>query len=335
MKHTRLLEIIREEIAGALNEKPNIDGPLDFTLKSPNEPITPDNINQGALQRSIDNAVEAIKKEYPEYNSNKLSNLIMKVNGQKPLKADSFSPEILKALKSVKDTIQQQYDIFGVDNESKSKLSQFIKDYKSNPESPDSPFIAPSDKINLEKFLSGEKKFTDNIGYNQTETAVEKALGVKPKKAADIISTGSSTEKKPTSSKPKTEKPASTGKKGRPASEPKTEKTPTLTKGDDGFDAVEYSDDEGSAEAMKAAGSDETAKKLGKVAYSKNLTPEEEIQYKTALKSINAKVKRIEDGEEKPDDRALLKKTYQNSEIQRLFKAKGSNLNDILKGIIG
>jgi hypothetical protein len=64
----------------------------------------------------------------------------------------------------------------------KSKLSQFIKDYKSNPESPDSPFIAPSDKINLEKFLSGEKKFTDNIGYNQTETAVEKALGVKPKK---------------------------------------------------------------------------------------------------------------------------------------------------------
>ena len=99
MKHTRLLEIIREEIAGALNEKPNIDGALDFTLKSPNEPITPDNINQGALQRSIDNAVEVIKKEYPEYNSNKLSNLIMKVNGQKPLKADSFSPEILKALK--------------------------------------------------------------------------------------------------------------------------------------------------------------------------------------------------------------------------------------------
>lgn len=389
MKHTRLLEIIREEISSALNEiekgeielpkgtppatfkqytdkgfdvkivdpltgkmvqkeseskeleedtlneEPNIDGPLDFTLKSPNEPITPDNINQGALQRSIDNAVEAIKKEYPEYNSNKLSNLIMKVNGQKPLKADSFSPEVLKALKSVKDTIQQQYDIFGVDNESKSKLSQFIKDYKSNPESPDSPFIAPSNKINLEKFLSGEKKFTDNIGYNQTETAVEKALGIKPKKAADIISTGSSTEKKPSSPKPKAEKPSSTGKKGRPAGEPKTEKTATLTKGDDGFDAVEYSDDEGSAEAMKAAGSDETAKELGKVAYSKNLTPEEETQYKTARDGINAKIKRIEDGEEKPNDRALLQRAYQNSEIQRLFKAKGSSLNDILKGIIG
>jgi hypothetical protein len=291
MKHTRLLEIIREEIAGALNEKPNIDGPLDFTLKSPNEPITPDNINQGALQRSIDNAVEAIKKEYPEYNSNKLSNLIMKVNGQKPLKADSFSPEVLKALKSVKDTIQQQYDIFGVDNESKSKLSQFIKDYKSNPESPDSPFIAPSDKINLEKFLSGEKKFTDNIGYNQTETAVEKALGIKPKKAADIISTGSSTEKKPSSSKPKAEKPTSTGKKGRPASEPKAEKTATLTKGDDGFDTVEYSDDEGSAEAMKAAGSDETAKELSS-------TPEEK---KVKFNQFLASVKKNKDDKAKID----------------------------------
>ena len=271
MKHTRLLEIIREEIAGALNEKPNIDGALDFTLKSPNEPITPDNINQGALQRSIDNAVEVIKKEYPEYNSNKLSNLIMKVNGQKPLKADNFSPEILKALKSVKDTIYQQFDIFGDDKKAKEKLSQFIKDYKKKNKSPDDkspdlPSITPDGKTQLEKFLSGEKKFTDNIGYGQTETAVEKALGVKPKKAADIISTGSSTEKKPTSSKPKAEKPASTGKKGRPAGEPKTEKTATLTKGDDGFDTVEYSDDEGSAEAAKAAGSDETAKKLGKVA---------------------------------------------------------------------
>ena len=305
MKHTRLLEIIREEIAGALNEKPNIDGPLDFTLKSPNKPITPDNINQGALQRSIDNAVEAIKKEYPEYNSNKLSNLIMKVNGQKPLKADSFSPEILKALKSVKDTIQQQYDIFGVGKKAKEKLSQFIKDYKkknksSDDKSPDLPSITPDGKTQLEKFLSGEKQFTDNIGYGQTETAVEKALGVKPKKAADIISTGSSTEKKPTSSKPKTEKPASTGKKGRPAGEPKTEKTATLTKGDDGFDTVEYSDDEGSAEAAKAAGSDETAKKLGKEA-----DVSENPDFKRIRTGLQNKRKKSKEGVLSPEDMKL------------------------------
>jgi hypothetical protein len=298
MKHTRLLEIIREEIAGALNEKPNIDGPLDFTLKSPNEPITPDNINQGALQRSIDNAVEAIKKEYPEYNSNKLSNLIMKVNGQKPLKADSFSPEVLKALKSVKDTIQQQYDIFGVDNESKSKLSQFIKDYKKNDESPDSPFITSDSKTNLEKFLSGEKKFTDNIGYNQTETAVEKALGIKPKKAADIISTGSSTEKKPSSPKPKAEKPSSTGKKGRPAGEPKTEKSATLTKGDDGFDDVSYSDVEvDDKEATQNIGSDKTAQKLGKAA-----DVSENPDYKRILKGLQNKRKNSKEGVLSPEN---------------------------------
>ena len=301
MKHTRLLEIIREEIAGALNEKPNIDGPLDFTLKSPNEPITPDNINQGALQRSIDNAVEAIKKEYPEYNSNKLSNLIMKVNGQKPLKADSFSPEILKALKSVKDTIYQQFDIFGVDKESKEKLSQFIKDYKKNDESPDSPFITSDSKTNLEKFLSGEKKFTDNIGYNQTETAVEKALGIKPKKAADIISTGLSTEKKPSSPKPKAEKPASTGKKGRPAGEPKSEKTATLTKGDDGFDDVSYSDVEvDDKEATQNIGSDKTAQKLGKAA-DVSANPD----YNRILKGLQTKRKNSKEGVLSPENMKL------------------------------
>lgn len=301
MKHTRLLEIIREEIAGALNEKPNIDGPLDFTLKSPNEPITPDNINQGALQRSIDNAVEAIKKEYPEYNSNKLSNLIMKVNGQKPLKADSFSPEVLKALKSVKDTIYQQFDIFGVDKESKEKLSQFIKDYKKNDESPDSPFITSDSKTNLEKFLSGEKKFTDNIGYNQTETAVEKALGIKPKKAADIISTGSSTEKKPSSPKPKAEKPSSTGKKGRPAGEPKSEKTATLTKGDDGFDDVSYSDVEvDDKEATQNIGSDKTAQKLGKAA-DVSANPD----YNRILKGLQTKRKNSKEGVLSPENMKL------------------------------
>ncbi len=259
-----------------LNEKPNIDGPLDFTLKSPNKPITPDNINQGALQKAIDSAVEAIKKEYPEYNSNKLSNLIMKVNGKKELKADSFSPEILKALKNVKDTIEQQYDVFGDYPEAKAKLTQFIKDYKND--------INPAAKDQLEKFASGDKKFTDVMGYNQTETAAEKALGIKPKKAADIISTGSSTEKKSTPAKPKAEKPESTGKKGRPAGSRKA----TLTPGDDGFDKVTYSDEEvedtyyndedefttpgEEGPSSKEIASDKTAKELGNLTTGKEET---------------------------------------------------------------
>ena len=159
----------------------------------------------------------------------------------------------------------------------------------------------------------------------------------------EILEKGESVKKKVTdkvqdkpAGEPKAEKPSSTGKKGRPASEPKTEKTATLTKGDDGFDTVEYSDvDSGDKEATQNIDSDPTAQKLGKVAYSKNLTPEEETQYKTARDGINAKIKRIEDGKEKPNDRTLLQRAYQNSEIQRLYKAKGLSLDDILKGIIG
>jgi hypothetical protein len=52
-------------------------------------------------------------------------------------------------------------------------------------------------------------------------------------------------------------------------------------------------------------------------------------------KVITAKIKRIEDGEEKPDDRTLLRKAYQSTDVKRLFKAKGLDLDSMLKGIIG
>jgi hypothetical protein len=89
----------------------------------------------------------------------------------------------------------------------------------------------------------------------------------------------------------KPEKPASTGKKGRPAGEPKAEKVATRTTGDDGFDNVEYSDDEESAAAMKAAGSDETAKELSS-------TPEEK---KVKFNQFLASVKKNKDDKAKID----------------------------------
>jgi hypothetical protein len=118
-----------------------------------------------------------------------------------------------------------------------------------------------------------------NLQDNQTNKAILRALGFESKKGP----------KGPT--KPKSEKPASTGKKGRPSGEPKAEKTATLTKGDDEFDTVEYSDDEGSAEAMKAAGSDETAKELGS-------TPEEK---KVKFNQFLASVKKNKDDKAKID----------------------------------
>ena len=80
------------------------------------------------------------------------------------------------------------------------------------------------------------------------------------------------------------------------------EKTATLTKGDDGFDTVEYSDDEGSAEAMKAAGSDETAKELSS-------TPEEK---KVKFNQFLASVKKNKDDKAKID--GILKLTRSDFE---------------------
>jgi hypothetical protein len=89
----------------------------------------------------------------------------------------------------------------------------------------------------------------------------------------------------------KPEKPASTGKKGRPAGAPKAEKVATRTPGDDGFDNVSYSDDEESAAAAKAASSDSTAKELAS-------TPEEK---KIKFNQFLASVKKNKDDKAKID----------------------------------
>jgi hypothetical protein len=105
--------------------------------------------------------------------------------------------------------------------------------------------------------------------------------------------------KKAPSDKPKKEKPESTGKRGRPASTTSAPKKATLTKGDDGFDDVTYSEPEGD-EAAAAVGSDETAKELGKA------VPKDKIEkfnmglkfikkYKDDKKIIDAYLKKAKD----------------------------------------
>lgn len=357
MKHTRLLEIIREEIAGALNEKtalgPGALGDKDFQkaftrlpgdekekvkkgLQSGNETFvfeedllneepfidsalditgtTPENFNQDALQNAIDDAVKVLQQENPDADVKTLAGKLQKANNPVNLGPKSkLSSELKNALQKVNDVIVKQGQIFGsIDN-----INDLIKLAKE-----------PSQIDRLEKLK--EKGYTFILGNPQAITAIEKSLGLKPKNN-DFLGAVKDKAKAEKSSKVKT----STPKNPKAKAEPKS-KVATLTKGDDGFDTVEYSDvDSGDKEATQNIGSDPTAQKLGKVAYSKNLTPEEETQYKTARDGINAKIKRIEDGEEKPNDRALLQRAYQNSEIQRLYKAKGLSLDDILKGIIG
>jgi len=129
------------------------------------------------------------------------------------------------------------------------------------------------------KALEKQEEFDDSgnaLQANQTNNAILKALGLKEP--------GQRGRKAGETSEPKEKSPKS--KKS-----PKAEKTATLTKGDDEFDSVEYSDDEGSAEAMKAAGSDKTAKELSS-------TPEEK---KVKFNQFLASVKKNKDDKAKID----------------------------------
>jgi len=114
---------------------------------------------------------------------------------------------------------------------------------------------------------------------NQTNNAILKALGLKEPGQRGRKASEKSEPKAKSEKSPKTKK------------SPKAEKSATLTKGDDEFDSVEYSDDEGSAEAMKAAGSDKTAKELSS-------TPEEK---KVKFNQFLASVKKNKDDKAKID----------------------------------
>jgi hypothetical protein len=306
MKHTRLLEIIREEIAGALNEK---KGNVELPSGTPTS-AAQQYINKGIDISFVDKNGKTTFKE-AQLEEDALNEMAYDITIKNPEKLAKLKDEIKDSPKEGKKLLYKVIDIIQRDKKENKPIRQ--RDIANELEliqQKVNPFV--NLLIDLEILEKGES-----------------VTGVTKKKVTDKAQGRPAGE-------PKAEKPSSTGKKGRPAGEPKTEKSATLTKGDDGFDDVSYSDVEvDDKEATQNIGSDKTAQKLGKVAYSKNLTPEEETQYKTARDGINAKIKRIEDGEEKPNDRALLQRAYQNSEIQRLYKAKGLSLDDILKGIIG
>ena len=260
MKQSRLLEIIREEIAGALredeaaekaakaaaikatdleiaalqkkkaemmktgvaevaleedtlNERPFIDSAFDITGTSP------ENFNQDSLQNAIDDAVKVLQKENPDADVKKLAGELQKVNSAKNLGPKSkLSPELKNALQKVANIIEKQGEIFG----NKSKIDDLIKLAKD-----------PSQIDRLEKLKL--KGYTFILGNAQAVTAIEKSLGLKPKNNDSLLA-----DKTKSTEKPKAEKPAK-------EKTPKAEKTPktrvaTRTKGDDGFDTVEYSD---------------------------------------------------------------------------------------------
>jgi hypothetical protein len=229
-----------------LNERPFIDSVFDITGTSP------ENLNQDSLQKTIDDAVKVLQKEYPDADVKKLAGELQKVNSAKNLGPNSkLSPEVKNALQKVADVIEKQGQIFG----SPSKIDDLMKLAKD-----------PSQIDRLEKLKS--KGYTFILGNPQAVTAIEKSLGLKPKNNDSLLADKSKTDK-PKTDKPKAEKPA------------KEKKVATRTPGDDGFDKVEYSDVDGEdKEATQNIGSDSTAKELAS-------TPEEKkVKFNQFLASV-------------------------------------------------
>jgi hypothetical protein len=290
MKHTRLLEIIREEIAGALNELTVVDKKTSSAeateiAKSENSDIN--TVKDAMIQakksgKPVNVAEEKRKKlaekyQLDEETINEMASVVQTRQALEALEKAGI-PNSTERLELVKDVEKETLDQFKNSNPSMTsdgrlarKLepeeitgkrdtrgygADFERNFKKKAGMDFLDFTITIQKEIETNKIPLSKEFNAGLATNTTEKeAAAQVFGLEkrtPGPQADP-------------NKPKKEKPASTGKKGRPAGEPKSEKTATLTKGDDGFDTVEYSDvDSGDKEATQNIGSDKTAQKLGK-----------------------------------------------------------------------
>jgi ssDNA-binding Zn-finger/Zn-ribbon topoisomerase 1 len=290
MKQTRLLEIIREEISEAVNalvttktgetktmpyETPEDKAGILILKKDNNikniETTSGVNIKEGEKQSKYKQLAE--KYQLDEDTIMEMASISQTKNALTRL-GDKTGYDL------VKDVEQETLDQFKKDPLIKSgRLARNLNpDEYPNKKERTIGFGAEFSKnfkkkagikiedLNTDIEIRWGKKFPGSSPFKSSDFATNTS---EKEAAAQVFSLEKGTQgRKPNPNKP--EKPASTGKKGRPSGEPKAEKSATLTKGDDGFDTVEYSDDEGSAEAAKSAGSDETAKKLGNISTRKD-----------------------------------------------------------------
>jgi hypothetical protein len=269
MKKSRLLEIIREEISAVLHE-----GEME------------DKAAQAAALKATDLEIKALQKKKAELMKSGVSeaedlNEIPDFGGRfdkqvatKYGEEDTLEAAMEKVVnRTLSDRGISKADVSKMDKEGLKGLLKAIRQQISG--KGQTPAVAQALKKQTEFDDSGSK-----LQDNQTNNAILKALGLKEPGTRG---------RKADPNKP--EKPASTGKKGRPAGAPKAEKVATRTPGDDGFDTVSYSDDEESAAAAKAASSDSTAKELAS-------TPEEK---KIKFNQFLASVKKNKDDKAKID----------------------------------
>jgi len=318
MKKSRLLEIIREEISAALNETATIDVPGDgkkMTPQQKQQKINTARSTSGDRTLGTDkNPVEFVeegekvkklaeKYQLDEETINEMASVAQTKNALTRL-GDKTGYDL------VKDVEQETLDQFKKDPLIKSgRLARNLNpDEYPNKKERTIGFGAEFSKnfkkktgISIEDFNEDivskwEKKFPGTVPFKSTDFATNTS----EKEAAVQVFNLEKGKQGRKADPNKEEKPASTGKKGRPAGEPKA-KVATRTPGDDGFDKVEYSDVDGEdKEATQNVGSDSTAKELGKKAdVSKN------PDFDRIRKGLQNKRKNSKDGILSPEDMKL------------------------------
>jgi len=203
MKKTRLLEIIREEIADALNEIPFIGPKSQYDLAYDKET---GEVQKNILGSAIKNAVDVIKGMGVE-STPEIAKIIV---GKKARTSPNSPPELVSALVAVDDAVAKQRDTFD-----EPKILQIVSKMANEPKSgiPD-----------MGKYISGEKTFADKLQFPQTEKAVDRILNPKAPKPPKPTPTGS-------------------GKRGRPAGSTKTATRTTGDDGFDDVSYSDTSDE--------------------------------------------------------------------------------------------
>jgi hypothetical protein len=281
MKKSRLLEIIREEIGAVLSEV----GQSPEEAKATNLAIQAEKAKIAAAQKQLQQLQKTGVSEAEDLNEvpdfgGRFDQKVAAKYGEE----DTLEAAMEKVVnRTLSDRGISKADVTKMDKNDLKDLLRTIRQQISG--KGQTPAVAQALKKQIEFDDSGSK-----LQDNQTNNAILKALGlVTPKPRG----------RKADPNKP--EKPASTGKKGRPAGAPKAEKVATRTPGDDGFDKVEYSDVDGEdKEATQNVGSDSTAKELGKKAdVSKN------PDFDRIRKGLQNKRKNSKDGILSPEDMKL------------------------------
>jgi hypothetical protein len=331
MKKTRLLEIIREEIASALSEETNVTttnakGETDvLPYNTPADKLEVARLKKDSNIKSIKTtAGQKIKEEKRKKLAEKYQldeETINEMASIKQLKSELEKQGKEKELRAVSAAEKSTLDTLKKDPTitSDGRLKGYVSALKKE--------LKAEHNINLQDLLTtvmldaeeAGGKFKDDIATNTIEKdAANQLLGKEPGQRG----------RKADPNKP--EKAAPTGKKGRPAGTKKA----TLTPGDDGFDKVTYSDDsdeevedtyyndedefssdDTEGPSSKDISGDETAKELGQAS---SVSKDENFdRIRTGLMNKAKKAK----GELSSEDRKLAAQIINTAKAKYKFNA--------------